>query len=187
MILLGITKTGHSSLSATLGGFGAILLWSITVAFARSLSEQIGPVTAAAAVYSVSGAAALFSLLRNSSKRRRILSLPVKYLLGCGTLFVVYMMCLFLTVGRAENNHQVLEVGLLNYLWPVLTLLLSLLLLGKKASWVILPATLLAIIGIFMVVTQGASVSMQSLFQNLAGNRGMKHRLSSLYCSNGID
>jgi drug/metabolite transporter (DMT)-like permease len=169
-LLSEITKTEHSYLSATLGGFVAILLWSMTVAIARSLSEQIGPVTAAAAVYSVSGAAALFPLLRSNRKRRQILKLPLKYLIGCGVLFVTYMLLLFLTVGLAENHKQVLEVGLLNYLWPVLTLLLSLILLGKKASWILFPASLLAVTGIFMVVTQGAPVSVHSFFRNLAGN-----------------
>ncbi|MCX5735162.1 MAG: hypothetical protein NTW68_12655, partial [candidate division NC10 bacterium] len=35
----------------TILGFCAILLWSVTVALARSISEQIGPLTAGAAVY----------------------------------------------------------------------------------------------------------------------------------------
>ncbi|MHC4401180.1 MAG: hypothetical protein ACYTG0_16015 [Planctomycetota bacterium] len=39
--------------SGTMGGFVAIVLWSTTVAFARSLSEQLGALTAAAAVYCV--------------------------------------------------------------------------------------------------------------------------------------
>ena len=163
-------KTEHSSHTSTLGGFGAILLWSVTVAIARSLSEQIGTVTAAAAVYSVSGTAALFSLLCSSSKRQRILKLPIKYLIGCGTLFVAYILSLFLTIGQAKSHQQVLEVGLLNYLWPVLTLLLSLVLLGKKASWLLFPATLLAIIGVFMVITQGAPISIRLLFRNLIDN-----------------
>ena len=40
---------------ATGGGLGAILLWSATFAVARSLSEQIGPLTAGAAAYLIGG------------------------------------------------------------------------------------------------------------------------------------
>lgn len=164
------TKALHGSPLATVGGCGAILLWSTTVAVARSLSEQVGPVTAGAAVYGVGGAAALVSLLRCSRRRRRILRLPARYLVGCGALFGAYTLLLFLAVGWAENRQQVLEVGLLNYLWPALTLLLSLALLGTRANWVLLPGTLLALAGVFVVVTHGAPVSWQSFSRNLAGN-----------------
>ncbi|MCP4545071.1 MAG: aromatic amino acid DMT transporter YddG [bacterium] len=158
------------SIRSTVGGFGAILLWSTSVAFARSLSEQLGPVTAATAVYGVSGAISLISLLRSNQNRQRILQLPLRYLVGCGALFAGYTLLLFLAVGSAGNHQQVVEVGLLNYLWPILTFLFSLVLLGKRANWIILPGTLLALVGLFLVVTQGAAPSWQSLCRNLAGN-----------------
>ena len=37
------------------GGLGAILLWSATFAFARSLSEQVGPLTGGAVAYLIGG------------------------------------------------------------------------------------------------------------------------------------
>ena len=166
------TKAIDRPYLATAGGFMSILLWSTTVAFARSLSEQLGPVTAAASVYSVSGIAAIFSLLPSRRKRLQILQLPGKYLLGCGSLFVTYMLVLFLAIGWAGTRQQVLEVGLVNYLWPALTLVLSLMLLGKKAGWLLLPGTLLALTGVFMVVTHGAAVSWRSFALNLAKNPG---------------
>ena len=92
-----------NSVLATAGGFAAIVLWSTTVAFARSLSEQLGPLTGAAAVYGVSAVPAVVSLLRSSPRRRGIVGLPARYLIGCGTLFVGYMLLLFLAVGWAEG------------------------------------------------------------------------------------
>ena len=161
----------HPSCIATVGGFGAILLWSTTVAVARSLSEQVGPMTAAAAVYCIGGVAALVSLVMSGKQRRQqILQLPRTYLIGCGTLFAGYMLLLFLAIGRAQDRQQVLEVGLLNYLWPALTLVLSLGLLKHRASWVLFPGTLLALAGVFWVVTPGATISWQSLCRNLTGN-----------------
>jgi len=204
-----ISNTARRSHFATAGGAGAILLWSTTVAVARSLSEQLGPVTAAAAAYGVSGIVALAALLHGRRGRERIrflgchmrapcahvskrttgaprnkgvlpcglratriMQLPAKYLIGCGTLFVAYMLLLFLAIGWARNRQQVLEVGLLNYLWPALTLVLSLVLLGKKASWMLIPGTLLALAGVFLVVTQGEYVSWQSLRGNFCDNPG---------------
>jgi drug/metabolite transporter (DMT)-like permease len=156
--------------SGTASGFVAIVLWSTTVALARSLSEQLGPLTAAAAVYSVSGAIAVTRLRSADCGRERIRDLPPAYLAGCGILFVSYMLLLFLAVGLAEGRQQVLEVGLLNYLWPALTILLSVILLKKKASLLLFPATLLALSGVALVLTQGASVSWQSFSRNLVDN-----------------
>ncbi|MBU0756048.1 MAG: aromatic amino acid DMT transporter YddG [Planctomycetes bacterium] len=155
---------------ATIAGFGAILLWSTTVAVTRGLSENVGPLTAAAGVYSVSGVVSLVSFLRSSRKRRRILQLPANYLVGCGILFVGYTVMLFLAIGWVAGRKQVLEVGLINYLWPPLTLLMSLWILGRRANWVLFPGTLMALAGVFLVVTQEESVSWQSFSENIASN-----------------
>jgi drug/metabolite transporter (DMT)-like permease len=45
---------------ATVQGFAAVILWSVTVAFVRSISEQLGPLTGAASLYLVSGAIGIF-------------------------------------------------------------------------------------------------------------------------------
>jgi drug/metabolite transporter (DMT)-like permease len=165
-------KTIERSYLATMGGFGAILLWSTTIGLARSLSEQVGSLHAAAAVYGIGGLVGLVSFLRIGRRRQHILHLPIKYLLGCGALFVGYMLLLFLAIGQAENREQVLEVGLLNYLWPVLTLLLSVVLLGKKANWLLLPGTLLALAGVFVVLMHGETFSCHVLAHHLVSNPG---------------
>ncbi len=158
-------------LRANGAGFLAILLWSTTVALARSLSEDLGPITAAAAVYGVGSAAAAVNLIRQGAPLRRMAALPLRYLLGCGALFVGYMVALFLAVGRADGRVQVLEVGLLNYLWPVLTLLLSVAILRKRAkAIVLLPATAIALAGIIFILTHDVEVSWASFLRNLASN-----------------
>ena len=156
--------------SGTLAGLAAILLWSATIALARSVSESLGPLTAAAVVYLVAGAASLGRFACRPRLFRQVMRLPGRYLLGCGTLFAVYMIALFLAVGLAEDRSQVLEVGLVNYLWPALTILLSVAILGKTAGLLLVPGTLLALAGVVLVMTQRASVSWQSLSANVASN-----------------
>jgi drug/metabolite transporter (DMT)-like permease len=163
-------NNAHSSRLATVGGIGAILLWSTTVAIVRSLSEQIGPLTAAAGVFTVSAISALIPLLLNRKRLQGALHLPRLYLMVCGALFVGYMILLFLAIGKAQNRQQALEVALLNYLWPTLTLLFSLPILGRKANWLLLPGTVLALAGVFIVATIGGSVSWASFVHNLAAN-----------------
>jgi len=143
---------------ATFAGIVAILLWSTTVAVARSVSEQLGPLTGAAAVYVVAAIAGVSSLWKQWVGRETPRVISRKYLLGCGVLFVTYMIALYLALGLAEDRQQVLEVGLLNYLWPVLTLLLSVILLRQPARWTLLPGTVLAITGVFLVVMPDVSV-----------------------------
>ena len=155
---------------ANISGFSAILLWSLTVAIARSLSERLGPVTAAASVYSVSAFLSGLALIWNSERRRQVIKLPPSYLIGCGLLFIGYMLLLFLAVGLADNRQQVLEVGLLNYLWPSLTIMLTVVLLGKIPRWLLLPGTILALVGMFLVLTQGSQISWHSFSSNLAEN-----------------
>jgi len=138
----------------TASGFAAIVLWSATFAFARSLSEQIGPLTAGACVYLIGG---FFCLLR--LRWSELLRLSPRYLLGCGSLFVIYTAALYLAVDLAKTREQVLEIALVNYLWPALTVILSLWLLNKKASVWLLPGTVLALGGVFLVMTQGAQLS----------------------------
>ncbi len=156
--------------SGTISGFVAIALWSTTVALARSTSEQLGPLTAAAAVYSVGGAIALLRLSRSDQRRRGIRQVPFKYLIGCGIPFLSYMIALFLAIGLAMNHQQVLEIGLLNYLWPTLTILLSLIILKRRANLLLIPGTFLALAGIFLVLTQGSHVSWGSILDNISAN-----------------
>jgi drug/metabolite transporter (DMT)-like permease len=157
---------------ATAEGFAAILLWSTTIAFTRSLAGQLGPMTAAAAVYSVSGVAAIIVFALRRERIKEIRKLPRLYLVVCGALFISYMALLFWAVGFADDRQQVLEVGLLNYLWPVLTLIFTVVLLKKRARPTLYPALLLTIAGIFLVLTQGRSVTWQSFSSNLLQNPG---------------
>jgi len=140
------------------------------VALARSISEQLGPLTAAAGVYTVSGTIALIQLLRSGERRQQIRQIPLKYLIVCGIPFLIYMIALFLAIGHASNHQQVLEVGLVNYLWPTLTILLSLVILKRRANLLLIPGTILALVGIFLVLTQGSHVSWGSILANISAN-----------------
>ncbi|RPJ32417.1 MAG: aromatic amino acid efflux DMT transporter YddG, partial [Planctomycetaceae bacterium] len=155
---------------STGGGLVAIVLWSTTVAVARSLSEQTGPLTAGAYVYLIGGLLCLLQLGWRRAPMRRFLTLSRRYVFGCGSLFVLYTVLLFLAVGSAADRQQVLEIGLVNYLWPAATILFSLLLLHKRASLLLVPGTALALAGEFLVITQGTRVSWQSFWGHLQVN-----------------
>lgn len=155
---------------STLGGLLALLLWSTTFALARSLSETLGPVTAGAAVYAVGGIFCVGRLLTSRKSVGRLFGLGWKYVLGCGTLFVIYTVLIYVAVGMARNREQLLEIALLNYLWPALTILFSLLLIRSAPSLLVVPGTALALAGIFLVMTQGTEVSLTSFAGHVQSN-----------------
>jgi len=132
---------------STLGGLLAILLWSSSIAVSRSLTESLGVFSAGAFSYILAGSlGVLYSFLRRDS-RARPANLPLPYLVSCGSLFVVYQLCLYLAVGLAPNHYWVVVAGILNYLWPVLTLVFSIPILKTRARWWVIPGFVLALGG----------------------------------------
>ena len=154
----------------TAGGLTAIVLWSATFAFARSLSEHVGPLTAGACTYLIGGVFCLLRLWRSGITAGRLTGLSRRYLLGCGSLFVAYSAAIYLAVGLAKDREQSIEIALVNYLWPALTILLSLPLLGRKAGAWLLPGTVLALGGVLLVMTQSSQTSWHSFGRHLQEN-----------------
>lgn len=106
-----------------------------------------------------------------SRQMREMIEAPnLRYLLGCGSMFVLYDICLYLALGLAQDRSQVLEVGLMNYLWPMLTLLFSVPILRLRATVFLVPGVLLAMAGVLVATTQNQSLSWQSFQGHLAQN-----------------
>ena len=142
----------------TLLGILAVLFWSATVAVARDIIESLGPLTAGALVYLIGGALSSLPLLARPERIRRTLRLPRAYLFGCGGLVVFYTLCFFLALGLAADRAQVVEIGLINYLWPALTLLFGVPILGHRARIGLIPGVLIAFAGIGLVAAAQSDV-----------------------------
>lgn len=100
----------------TLFGIIAIFCWSALLAVARLAMEQLGPATGSALIYT------LATLLLG-----RVIGFPslskikLNYLLCAGVLFVSYEILLALSLGYADSRLQTVQVSIVNYLWPALT------------------------------------------------------------------
>jgi drug/metabolite transporter (DMT)-like permease len=160
----------RATLSTALG-FLAVVLWSTTIAVSRSVTEQLGPVTAGAAAFLVAGVLGCGYSAFVARELGAMLRLPRRYLLGCGGLFVLYELCLYLAIGLAAGRQQVLEVGVINYLWPGLTLAFAVPLLGRRAGPLLVPGVLMAFAGTFLAMTQAGPFSWSGLAGNLRANR----------------
>jgi drug/metabolite transporter (DMT)-like permease len=149
----------------TLLGVLAILFWSSTIAFSRQLAEQLGALTAGCIIHTTAGLLGLLVLVIRGYRAQFLpmLRLPRQYLLGCGALMVAYIILLYLSLGLAQNHSQVIVVGLINYLWPTLTLLFSLPILGHRANAWLPIGSLLALVGISIAVFGGQEITWADL------------------------
>lgn len=149
----------------TLIGASAVLLWSPTLGLLRSISEIFGAVGGAALIFS---AAAVFSALILGVPRPS--QLPRAYMLAGGALFVGTEIALSLSIGMAHNRGQALELVMINYLWPCLTVLLAVVTGQQRANAWLLPATLVCLVGIGAVVAGDRHWSLSMLLANLRSN-----------------
>lgn len=108
----------------------------------------------------------------NSRRQRRsrtgIRRFPGRYLIAGSVLFVSYEICLALSLGYAATRHQAIEVGMVNYLWPSLTILFAILFNGQKTNWLIVPGLLIALTGVCWVLGGENGLNPGEIISNVA-------------------
>ncbi|MEW6751182.1 MAG: aromatic amino acid DMT transporter YddG [Candidatus Latescibacterota bacterium] len=167
---LRLTRSPSGSRRHTLGGLAAVLLWSTSVPVARALAEKLGPLTAGSAVFLLAGVLCLAWSWRARSPRPVAGGQCARRLAVSGACFVFYVYALYRAVGLAADRRQVLDVAMLNYLWPALTLLLAVPLLGLRARPLLLPGTLLALAGEALALSPDSGMAWSALAANLLAN-----------------
>ena len=154
----------------TVAGFAAVLLWSMAIALIRSIAEKVGPFTSGAIVYLAGGIFLMIRFYVNGESVRKIWENAPLYLFGCAVLFVIYTLSIYLALGLAADASQTLELGIINYLWPVLAILFSLFLLNKSWRWGLIPGMIFALSGTFLVLTHDTEISLASFTANITSN-----------------
>ncbi|WP_336003064.1 aromatic amino acid DMT transporter YddG [Acinetobacter pittii] len=154
-----------SKRNATLIGLIAVLLWSSIVGLIRSVSESLGATGGAAMMYSV---ASVFLLI--SIGFPKLSEFPKRYLIWGSLLFVSYELCLALSIGYSNTNRQAIEVGMVNYLWPALTMVAAILFNNQKSNWLIIPGFVIAILGICWVLGGEQGLDLASMLENIKDN-----------------
>tara|TARA_R110000796_G_scaffold102044_6_gene210887 strand:+ start:2016 stop:2933 length:918 start_codon:yes stop_codon:yes gene_type:complete len=149
----------------TFYGVIAILLWSTVTALIRDLSELFSPIAGAAMMYTVS---ALF--LMSVMGIPKIKDYPKRYLFIGGGLFVTYEICLALSLGMANSRLQAMEMSIINYLWPALTILLSVMMSRNKVNILVYPSILLAFTGVAWCIAGDQGISLSLLLSNISDN-----------------
>jgi len=162
-----MTTLHHVSRAATALGLLAILFWSTTFAVSRSLAEEVGVLTAGAAMCLGGGVLGCLYIALVQRRAAAIFRLPLAYLLGCGGLLVASMVCLFLSIGLAASRQQTVEVGIINYLWPGLTLAFAIPILRTKVRWSFFAGLAMAAAGAALAPLRMGEYSAAALMENL--------------------
>jgi len=157
--------TPNDTQTSTLIGMFAIPLWSVSIGFIRSVSEIFGPIAGAALIYTASGLVAALVL---GLPRLRALYNPGLW--WCGLLFVGYEISLALAIGLAPNRDQALELGMINYLWPSVTVLFAVISKQQRGSPLLAIALVFCLVGIGLVMNGGRDLSFQSFLLNVSSN-----------------
>ncbi|QDX29985.1 aromatic amino acid DMT transporter YddG [Dickeya poaceiphila] len=150
---------------ATLAGLLAIILWSTSVGLIRSLTEALGALGGAAMIYTTSALCLLLVGHRPTFRSHARI-----YLLLGGALFVSYEICFSLSIGLAQNRMQAMELGMINYLWPCLTILFSLFINQQKSLLWLWPGLALSITGILWILKGNGDWTPAQMWQNISAN-----------------
>lgn len=154
-----------SSAKATLIGLSAILLWSANVGLIKHVSEGFGAVAGAALIYTCSSLVLLLTAGLPTLK-----SFPRRYLVIGSVLFVSYEVCLSLSLGFSQNAQQAIEVGMVNYLWPAMTVVLGVIVNRLRVHWMIIPGVVVSLTGILLVLSGDKSLSLPQIIANISSN-----------------
>ena len=150
---------------ATLIGLLAIVLWSSIVGLIRVVSQGLGPTGGAAMIYTLASI-----LLLSTIGFPKLRSFPRTYLFWGSILFVAYELCLALSVGFATGSRQAIEAGILNYLWPMFTIVFAILFNGQKSSLLIILGLLLSVLGTCWVLGGDGGFDFVGMSSNIRSN-----------------
>jgi len=150
---------------ATLIGLSAIVMWASMVGLLKQVSQSLGPDISITLVYSLSAILVLIIFRFPDFKR-----IPKKYLLLSTILFVIYELCFSFAIAYSETAQQAIEVSIINYLWPSLTILAFVCFKELKFNILIVMGLLLSISGIILIQAGNGDFSLNRVMQNFDRN-----------------
>jgi drug/metabolite transporter (DMT)-like permease len=141
-----MTKVELSSRTATVTGFGAVILWSL-LALLTVATGTVPPFQLAAMAFAVGGGLGALSWLVRPRGMHTLRQPPIVWALGVGGLFGYH--ALYFAALRLAPPAQ---AGLINYLWPLLIVLFSAALPGERLRAVHVIGALLGFVGVALLM-----------------------------------
>ena len=150
---------------ATFLGMGAVVVWALMAGLVKLVSVGFGATLGTALLYTFAATALLIV------RPPKLKTIPRRYLLIGGALFVSYESVFALAISMTTSSMQAVEVSLVNYLWPTLTVLFCAAASGKKgALGRVIPGAIIATIGVMVAVGGNAGFTAAQLAEHLGAN-----------------
>lgn len=144
--------------TATLIGFGAILLWSLLALFTAS-SGDVPPFQLAAITFAIGASIGVSRWIYKPSLINSLIQPLAVWALGVIGLFG-YHFAYF----TALRNAPPVDAGLIAYLWPLFIVLFSALLPGEKLRAHHIVGAILGLLGAILIVTKGSVVNFETKY-----------------------
>lgn len=158
-----IAKTRTSSyLLASFAGIFAVIIWSTTIAFSKSVMETEGNYSAMFMIYFFSGILMLGILLVWLKKEffTKWKKLSFDYYLKIGIFLLLNNTLLFIAIGFTSNENELLIVTIINYLWPIITYIIKVPMFKlKPKKGLFILSILLAVSGVVIAFSQTYSIT----------------------------
>ena len=140
---------------ATLIGLFAPVCWGMSVSLVRGIAEGFGMAMGQFLLYVVATVCVFLMVglpdLRKMDKRYLFIGIPTANLSSLS-----FCLAIFTSTGGA----QTMEVGMVNYLWPALTILFAVVFNGVRTRWWLFPGIALAFAGIVVILSGGSGFSL---------------------------
>lgn len=135
------------------------------VGLIHSVSEMLGPLGGIAMVYTSASVFLIAALGVPNIK-----ALPWKYVCIGGFLFMAYEISFALAIGYANNGTQAIEVNIINYLWPCLTIVCAIFFNKQKATLLIIPGLTFSLLGVCWVLGGENGLDLSVMMSNIKSN-----------------
>ena len=150
---------------ATLIGLSAILQWSSIVGLLKKISFSLGADLAVTLMYTLSTCILLIFF-----KIPNLKLISRQYLVFATLLFVIYEVCFSYAITLAQTAQQAIEVSVVNYLWPSLTVVMLILFKEIKFNPFVIVGLAISLGGIVVIQMGQGSFSWANIMQNIHSN-----------------
>lgn len=145
-----------TSTQATLIGLFAPICWGMSVSLVRGIAEGFGMAQGQFFLYCVATICVFFIVglpdFHRIDRRYLYFGIPTANLSSLSFCLAIF---------TSSGGAQTMEVGMVNYLWPSLTILFAVLFNGVRTRWWLYPGLLVAFGGIIVILSgdKGFSVT----------------------------
>ncbi len=155
----------NTAAKATAVGLLAPALWGMSVGIVRGIAEDFGMAGGSALMYLIA-----FILLLAIFGVPNFRAFSAKYLIfGVGSANICSL-CFVFSLAMSEGGTQTMQVGMVNYLWPCLTIVFAILFNGQKARWWVSVGVVLCMLGVMMVLGGDGGIDLEELKSNFMRN-----------------